>query len=290
MSAACSLEIVKDAKMSYRHRRINLMILLHGPPGTGKTTLCHGLVQKVSIRLSTEFPSTQLIEIRASELHSHYYSESAKQITALFLAIQQLSLADPTRVIVVLIDEVEGLVRSRKTGLAHGEVEDSLRATNAVLTGFDQLRSCSNVLLLCTTNLIDCLDPAFLDRCSIKRKMPVPTERSAYRILCTGINELVHTGRINVDDEADSLSSMLPTYDEAVLFAQTDDVEYTGFKLLEILKCLRIAFPQGPSGRYLSPLPQRALLMYMRNDRYTLDHLLRDMIRVVKEEVECNMA
>ena len=46
-----------------------------GPPGTGKTSLCKGLAQKLCIRLSDRFSYGQLIEINSHSLFSKWFSE-----------------------------------------------------------------------------------------------------------------------------------------------------------------------------------------------------------------------
>jgi Cdc6-like AAA superfamily ATPase len=44
------------------------VVLLYGPPGTGKTSLCKALAQKLSIRLSNQYPHSHFIEINAHRL------------------------------------------------------------------------------------------------------------------------------------------------------------------------------------------------------------------------------
>ncbi|KAB0353556.1 hypothetical protein FD755_023741, partial [Muntiacus reevesi] len=117
----------------------NRVVLLHGPPGTGKTSLCKALAQKLTIRLSSRYRYGQLIEINSHSLFSKWFSESGKLVTRMFQKIQDL-IDDKDALVFVLIDEVESLTAARNACRAGAEPSDAIRVVNAVLTQIDQIK------------------------------------------------------------------------------------------------------------------------------------------------------
>lgn len=173
----------------------NRVVLLHGPPGTGKTSLCRALAHKLSVRLAERFPRARLLEINAHALFSKWFAESGKLVARLFERVHELA-ADPALLTVVLLDEVESLAHARRAALHGLEPSDAIRAVNALLTQLDRLRRCANVLVLTTSNVTGAIDPAFLDRADIARRVGPPTPAAAYEILRSCCAELAARGLV----------------------------------------------------------------------------------------------
>jgi SpoVK/Ycf46/Vps4 family AAA+-type ATPase len=263
---------------------MNRLILLAGPPGTGKTTLSQALAQKLSIRLSSQYTSIKLIQINAATLLSKFFSESAKYILQIFTSIERMCVDNPKHFICVLIDEIESLASSRATASNRGEVQDGIRATNALLTGFDRVKSQSNLIILCTSNMVDTLDAAFLDRCGYQIVVEAPSIAGRYQILRDAIQNLIDGGIITMDDDEG-----VPSYRDAQLALLTEP-KRPGSMLNALCESLEVSVPHSPtsslrrSARFLGQLPEVALAERMITDSCTLNQALEYMTRFVKNQ------
>eukprot|EP00968_Pinguiococcus_pyrenoidosus_P003829 scaffold256_cov261-Pinguiococcus_pyrenoidosus.AAC.36 len=171
----------------------NRLLLLHGPPGTGKTTLCRALAHRLSIRLSDLFTGAVLVEVNAHSLFSKWFSESGKLVAKMFQFAIELA-EDENQLIILLIDEVESLVASRNASMAGAEPSDAVRVVNAVITQLDALKAYPNVLTLTTSNLVHGIDPAFVDRADLKLHLGLPGIEARYDILKSCVEELMRVG------------------------------------------------------------------------------------------------
>jgi pachytene checkpoint protein 2 len=192
---------------------------------------------------------------------------------------------NPERFICVLIDEIESIASSRQAVMMRSESQDSLRATNALLTGLDRTRSYPNLIFLCTSNMLESLDSAFVDRCGVKRSVDPPSFASQYEILRSRTQNLIARGIIH------SLE-VLPSYTDADYQSEAGKAN-AGSKLLALVKLIRSGNAHLQSGteisaRSLTQLPEQAIMRYLREEECDLDLALDFFERFVVSEQSQN--
>ncbi|TFK56080.1 P-loop containing nucleoside triphosphate hydrolase protein [Heliocybe sulcata] len=264
--------VFSDAEVDFNVVSWNRVVLLHGPPGTGKTSLCRALAQKLSIRLSHRYPHSRLLEINSHSLFSRWFSESGKLVQRLFSSIQEM-VEDEETFVVVLIDEVESLTAARAGAMAGTEPSDGLRVVNALLTQLDKLKHRKNVLIMSTSNLAKAIDSAFVDRADIIQYIDLPPREAIYDILRSCLNELVRKGIVRDVDVPTRTQAQLYERTSAYLSPQLngdgegqeevsrrDRNKLVGLRLLKLAQRCR---EQGMSGRALRRLPVLAHARYI---------------------------
>jgi AAA+ superfamily predicted ATPase len=186
------LALTVRQKLAFESAPLHGLILLMGPPGTGKTTIGRGLANQIA----KQIPNTETIyiEVDPHALASSSLGHSQKAVTKLFeQTIPELAL---NRVAVVLLDELETLAVSRHQLSMDANPIDVHRATDAVLAGMDRLTlHHQNVLLIGTTNFPKALDSAVLSRADHIEEFPLPNQAARQEIILDTIRSAAATWR-----------------------------------------------------------------------------------------------
>lgn len=155
-------------------------VLLHGPPGTGKTRLARAVANE---------SDAEFFLINGPEIMGSAYGESEKQLREIFEAAAK---AAPS---ILFIDEIDSIAPKR--GQVTGETEKRLVAQ--LLTLMDGLEPRTNLVVIAATNRPEAIDEALRRPGRFDREIivGVPDERGRREILG------IHTRGMPLGDKVD---------------------------------------------------------------------------------------
>ena len=159
-------------------------ILLHGPPGCGKTLLA---------RVVATESEANFISVRGPEIFSKWVGESEKAIREIF---RRARMVAPS---IIFFDEFDSLVPSR------GSSADSMvtgRVISQLLTEIDGLLGLQNIVVLAATNRPDLIDSAVLRPGRFDRRVyvPPPDSEARRKVLEVKTGNMPLSGEVDLDD------------------------------------------------------------------------------------------
>jgi transitional endoplasmic reticulum ATPase len=160
-------------------------VLLHGPPGTGKTRLARAVANE---------SDAQFFTINGPEIMGSAYGESEKRLREVF---EEAAKAAPS---IIFIDEIDSIAPKR--GQVSGEAEKRLVAQ--LLTLMDGIEARQNLVVIAATNRPEAIDEALRRPGRFDREIVVgvPDEAGRREILGIHTRGMPLAEGIDLDDLA----------------------------------------------------------------------------------------
>jgi proteasome regulatory subunit len=156
-------------------------VLLHGPPGTGKTMLAKAVANETD---------ATFIKMAGSELVQKFIGEGARLVRDLF------ELAAEHEPAIIFIDEIDAIASKRTESKTSGDAEVQ-RTMMQLLSEMDGFEERGDISIIAATNRFDMLDGAILRPGRFDRliEVPEPDHEGRTRIL------EIHTRGMNLAEE-----------------------------------------------------------------------------------------
>eukprot|EP00922_Rhytidocystis_sp_ex-Travisia-forbesii_P041134 GHVS01061387.1.p1 GENE.GHVS01061387.1~~GHVS01061387.1.p1 ORF type:complete len:757 (+),score=145.70 GHVS01061387.1:190-2460(+) len=174
-------------------------VLLHGPPGAGKTTIAHAIAAEAN---------RPFFSVAATELISGVSGESEALLRSLFEAAKAEAPS------VVFIDEIDAITPKRDTAAREMErrIVAQLGASMDALAG-------TFVVVLGATNRVEALDPMIRRNGRFDRELAIPIPDEASR--CQMLKSMCSTMKLSAEIDFSAIAKLTPGFVGADIQAVT---------------------------------------------------------------------